>query len=156
RGGYSIRTMRMRDDFSADAKDALAKRVSMRCSNPGCHRPTSGPRADPWKAVNIGVAAHITAASPGRPRFAEFLTIFERHSIENVIWLCQNCAKLVDNDPSRYTATILRDWKRLAEASAQVQLESSAEPAPDHGSLNELVAIVETRAGIIIAEMDQR
>ena len=60
----------MRDDFKADVKDLLAKRVGMRCSNPNCRRPTSGPQDAPEKALNIGVAAHIAAASKGGPRYA--------------------------------------------------------------------------------------
>lgn len=31
----------VRDDFSQKTKDSLSKRVGMRCSNPGCKRPTS-------------------------------------------------------------------------------------------------------------------
>ena len=37
---------------------------------------------------------------------------------DNGIWLCQNCAKLVDNDPIRYTADVLRGWKASAESEA--------------------------------------
>jgi hypothetical protein len=54
----------MRDDFSLTTKELLAKRVGYLCSNPKCQQPTSGPQEDPSKAVNIGVACHITAASP--------------------------------------------------------------------------------------------
>src|SRR5437899_8109263 len=54
----------MRDEFSVGTKELLAKRVGYRCSNPECRQPTSGPQEDPAKVVNIGVAAHITAASP--------------------------------------------------------------------------------------------
>jgi hypothetical protein len=34
-----------RDEFLDDTKDLLAKRVGMRCSNPNCRQPTSGPNA---------------------------------------------------------------------------------------------------------------
>jgi hypothetical protein len=151
---HSTRTQR--DDFSNDTKDTLAKRVAMRCSNPSCRKPTSGPREDPTKAVNIGVAAHIAAASPGGPRYDETMTHLERGSIENGIWLCQNCAKLVDNDTWRYSARALRRWKHLAERSVQLQLESSAKPVTTIASVNELIALVEIRAGTIIKEMDER
>jgi hypothetical protein len=63
-----IRATWMRDDFSEDIKRALAARVANQCSNPDCRAVTSGPQTDPSKAVNVGVAAHITAASPGGPR----------------------------------------------------------------------------------------
>jgi hypothetical protein len=101
----------MRDDFSPNVKDKLAKRVGMLCSNPDCGKSTSGPQEDPTKVLNIGVAAHITAASPGFARYDPSLTKDERSSIENGIWLCQNCAKLVDNDEKRYRVVLLKRWK---------------------------------------------
>jgi hypothetical protein len=58
----------------------------------------------------------------------------ERNSIENCIWLCQNCAKLVDNDIARYPSDLLRRWISLAEAAALVEIESlpsSNMPLPD-------------------------
>jgi len=113
----------MRDDFSLKTKELLAKRVANRCSNPGCQQITSGPHEDQTKAVNIGVAAHITAASADGPRFDPSLTPDERRSAENGIWLCQSCAKLVDNDPTHYGADVLRQWKVLAEESVARELE---------------------------------
>jgi hypothetical protein len=114
-----------RDDFSAKTKETLAKRVQMLCSNPGCRKPTSGPHDDPTRALNIGVAAHISAASPGGPRYVSTLTEEERSSIENGIWLCQNCAKLVDNDESRYPIPLLKEWKKVAEIQALEDVENS-------------------------------
>jgi len=113
----------MRDDFSTKTKELLAKRVANRCSNPACQQITSGPQEDRTKVVNIGVAAHITAASADGPRFDPSLTPIERRSAENGIWLCQSCAKLVDNDPSRYTADFLRQWKISTEQSVARELE---------------------------------
>ena len=55
----------MRDNFSQQIVDILAKRVGIRCSNPGCRKLTTGPRSDSAKIINIGVAAHMTAAAPG-------------------------------------------------------------------------------------------
>lgn len=113
----------MRDDFSLKMKELLAKRVANRCSNPGCRQLTSGPQEDPTKVVNIGVAAHITAASTDGPRFDPSLTPDQRRSVKNGIWLCQSCAKLVDNDPIRYGADVLCQWKVQAEKSAAQELE---------------------------------
>jgi hypothetical protein len=39
--------------------------------------------------------------------------------------LCQTCAKLVDNDPTRYTVESLLTWKREAERRAIRDLETS-------------------------------
>src|SRR6266404_5834247 len=118
----------MRDDFPSATIEQLAKRVGYRCSNPSCRRPTSGPRDDPDKSINIGVAAHITAASPGGARYDKSLTPAARQSIENGIWLCQDCGKLVDNDAQRYSVEVLRNWKASAEELALLELEQSTPP----------------------------
>jgi hypothetical protein len=112
-----------RDDFNLQTKETLAKRVGMRCSNPNCRQPTSGPQLDPQKVINVEVAAHITAASPGGPRYDANLTDKQRQAIENGLWLCQNCGKLVDNDPARYTVDLLQMWKTLSEAAALLAVE---------------------------------
>lgn len=107
-----------RDELQRKIRQALADRVGLHCSNPECRRLTSGPAADPRRALNIGVAAHITAASPGGPRYNPVLTSEERASIHNGIWLCQSCAALVDRDLVRFTVTLLQEWKELAERVA--------------------------------------
>lgn len=113
----------MRDDFPMAVKELLAKRVASECSSPGCGQVTIGPQVDPAGVVNLGVAAHITAASPGGPRYDPSLTEDERRSHTNGIWLCQTCAKLVDNDVLRYPADVLREWKVFAEGRAARNLE---------------------------------
>jgi hypothetical protein len=120
--------MAERDDFSAGVKDALAKRVGFRCSNPGCKQLTSGPQQESPGAVNIGVAAHITAASEGGPRFNPNLTSEQRSSIANGVWLCQNCAKLVDNDEAAYPVDRIVEWKNAAESAATDELERRRSP----------------------------
>ncbi len=117
----------MREDFPIKTQQVLAQRAGLRCSREGCDQPTAGPQVNPSKALNVGVAAHITAASPGGPRYDSTLTTSQRRSVENGIWLCQTCAKLVDNDPARYTVPILQSWKRQAEALAIARLEHRTE-----------------------------
>lgn len=117
-----------RDDFSKSSLDTLAKRVGVRCSNPSCRKLTTGPRTDSQCIVNIGVGAHITAAAPGGPRYNPSLMPEQRQSPENGIWLCQNCAKLIDNDPIRYPGEVLRDWKAQAETTAIAEIECGTKP----------------------------
>lgn len=112
----------MRDDFEEKTIRTLEKRVNSRCSNPWCGRPTSGPGTSPDKAVNVGVAAHITAASPKGPRFDPSLTADQRGSIDNGIWLCSTCSILIDRDETRYTVQVLRGWRRIAEEVAERRL----------------------------------
>lgn len=109
----------MRDDFTQRTKDILARRVSFVCSNPECRKKTVGPGETPDKTVNIGVAAHIAAASEGGPRFDPFMSHEERASVGNGIWFCQNCAHLIDADPDKYPSDLLASWKRQAEAEAR-------------------------------------
>lgn len=115
----------MRDDFPKAVVETLAKRVGNRCSNPTCRKRTSGPHTEDDKALNVGVAAHITAASLGGPRFDSSLTQDERKGIGNGVWLCQSCAKLVDNDEARYTKDTLIRWKQNAEREALREIESA-------------------------------
>ena len=106
-------------------------RVGVRCSNLFCRKLTTGPRTESPYIINIGVGAHITAASPGGPRYDLSLSSQQRESAENGIWLCQNCAKLIDNDPERYSAEVLREWKANAEAFTLAELEGRAAPQPN-------------------------
>jgi hypothetical protein len=121
----------MREDFPENTKEVLARRAGMQCSNPACRQLTSGPQVDPKKAINIGVAAHLTAASAGGARYDANLSPLQRSSIENGIWLCQNCAKLIDNDPNRYTLHLLLKWKELAEQTAHLAVKGE-QPNPNY------------------------
>jgi len=125
----------VRDDFSVSVKDELAKRVSFLCSNPACRQPTSGPQSAPEGTVNVGVAAHITAASPGGPRYDASLTPAERASASNGIWLCQTCAKLIDSDQPGFTTDKLREWKSAAESAAARALAQRRAPASESGGV---------------------
>src|SRR6516165_8691927 len=86
-----------RDEFLLRVKRILCDRVNSRCSNPDCRAQWSGPHSDPAQSVNIGVGAHITAASSNGPGYDPSLTPEQRRSAENGIWLCWNHAKQVDN-----------------------------------------------------------
>ncbi len=128
----------MRDaDFTEADKRTLALRVGLRCSNPACRALTSGPQVEPSKSLNIGVAAHISAASSGGARYDPSLLPGARRNINNAIWLCQGCAKLVDNDPARFSATTLQGWKINAENDALRDIGKRASDWPVNGpSLN--------------------
>src|SRR5258708_28308085 len=100
----------MRDDFPERVKQRLAARAGYLCSNPGGRAPTSGPQLLEEKAVNVGVAAHISSAAPGGPRYNSALPSSQRAGIRNGIWLCQTCSALIDADERRYSVTILSRW----------------------------------------------
>ncbi len=119
----------MRDDFLQPVKNEVAHRAGWCCSNPGCRQPTSGPSDSDKAVTNVGVAAHVAAASPGGPRFDSAMTVEERSSAANAIWLCQRCAKAIDDDPKRYTRVVLGDWKAEAETRARDAIERGPQPS---------------------------
>lgn len=104
-----------RDNFTKKTVEILAKRVGYLCSNPDCRRHTIGPNEDLEKTTIIGVAAHITAASQGGPRFDENLTTEQRINIDNAIWLCSNCSTLIDKDKDKYSVSQLKKWRSDTE-----------------------------------------
>lgn len=129
----------MRDDFPKPIKEILAKRVSYKCSNPNCKKITVGAHSNEERIVNIGVAAHIYAASAGGPRYSLEMKSEDRKSISNGIWLCQNCAKLIDSDIVKYSPRELSNWKLLAEK------ESLSVISNEHNYQNNNVSLFENR-----------
>ncbi|MGN8019772.1 NACHT domain-containing protein [Phyllobacterium sp. 22229] len=117
-------TIRRRDDFKPIVKIQLAQRVGYLCSHPQCQRLTVGPRKGEAGANNIGVAAHIKAASPGGPRYDSNQAPAERASEGNGIWLCADHAHLIDHNPREFTVEKLKKWKQEAEERAFQQLAS--------------------------------
>ena len=107
----------------------MAHRAGYRCSKPDCGIPTRGAASDDDGTINIGFAAHITAASPGGPRYEPTLTKAERKHHSNGIWLCGTHGKLVDSDESHFTIEELLKWKRLAERRSFLEVVAS-KPSP--------------------------
>jgi len=116
----------MRDGFSEQVKTTTAARVGYRCSNPRCRKLTSGPKTDSCRALSIGVAAHITAASPKGPRYDGSLSAEQRSSVENAVWLCQSCGALIDRDIDCFSVMTLQDWKQQAENAAATELAAGS------------------------------
>lgn len=121
--------MTQRDDFPQPVKDQLAKRCGCRCSTPTCRAPTAGPSTTRASGVaNVGVAAHICAASAGGARYDPSLSSEDRRSYDNAIWLCQTDAKLIDDDEHRFTKELLAAWRSRAEDLAAQEL---GKPLPE-------------------------
>ena len=113
-----------RVEFTSSVRDLAAKRVGLRCSNPECQRLTCGPATDSRRSISIGEAAHISAASPGGPRYDNSISSDQRCSIENAIWLCAACATLIDRDELKYTVQVLTEWRIRAENAARSSLRA--------------------------------
>lgn len=122
-----------RDDFSAKTKRRLAHRAGYVCSFPNCGIHTAGPSDEALDAVNnVGVAAHITAAAPGGPRYDPAMTQEDRESLKNGIWLCETHAKLIDGDVATWTTAVLYKMKGDADLAAKARLAGAS---PAHGGL---------------------
>ena len=115
----------MRDDFNKETKERLAKRAGMRCSNPDCRSPTAGPDSLDG-TINVGEAAHIGAAAAGGARYDELLSREQRQSLDNGVWLCRRCAKIIDADEFGYPKSKLLEWKEVAEHIAALELRGFA------------------------------
>ena len=127
----------MRDDFLKRTIEKIAHRAGYRCSKPDCRIETRGAASDNDGTINIGNAAHITAAAPGGPRYDPALTSLQRKHHRNGIWLCGTHAKLVDSDKNQFTVDELHRWKNIAERESLLTVNSSTSqiagaPFADH------------------------
>lgn len=102
-----------RDEFPKTVASSLAKRASYICSNPDCRVYTSAPSDESAdKFLYIGKAAHICAAAEGGPRYDNAMTSAERKMAQNGIFLCSNCADVIDkNGGLDFPVERLRRWK---------------------------------------------
>ena len=123
----------MRDDFTKSTVERLAKRAGFLCSNPHCRMPTVGAAQGHDGVVNVGMAAHITAAAPGGPRYDPTLSAEQRRHYSNGIWLCQAHGKLIDSDEAHFSVATLREWKGRAEVSSFLALLSGQRVLADTG-----------------------
>ncbi|PJB21976.1 MAG: hypothetical protein CO114_02515 [Euryarchaeota archaeon CG_4_9_14_3_um_filter_38_12] len=124
-----------RDEFDQSTIEILAKRASYICSNPECRYLTLCPSEKPDKYIYIGKVSHITAASRNGPRYDLTLTPEQRSSIENGIFLCSNCAEMVDkNKGLDFPVNLLKRWKDEHEIWVRENLNKS---------VNSLVTVID-------------
>jgi TIR domain len=95
-----------RVDLWGATRRLVAARAGWRCSLPACRAVTTG---------ETGVLAHIAAATPAGPRYDPSLSEAQRQAPENMIWLCHNCAAIIDRRPTEYSAEALHRAKFFTE-----------------------------------------
>lgn len=116
---------KVREDFTETVKKRVGRRVGWRCSKPDCGKLTCGPGESEGVALYRGEVAHITAASPNGPRYDPNMSKKERTSDNNAIFLCTECADIIDQDKEYFTVEMLHQWKKDAEARAKQEFEVS-------------------------------
>lgn len=109
--------------FTQSTKDRLADQAGNMCSAPWCDRSTSAASGSRSSGVsNTAETAHIRARRAGTARWDPNMTDDERADISNGIHLCEDHAKLIDNDESLYTVDLLLRWKeRQTDLAIQAQ-----------------------------------
>lgn len=84
-----------------------------KCANPDCQRELIK------DGTQLGEIAHICAASPNGPRYDASMTDDERRDYANLILLCGDCNKIIDENPKKYPVGLLREWKQTHESRYQ-------------------------------------
>ncbi|HEX9731058.1 MAG TPA: SAVED domain-containing protein [Thermoanaerobaculia bacterium] len=91
----------------------LFVRAGGRCEFDGCNRYLLEHHLTKTDGI-FAQMAHIWAFSDQGPRASRAAT-GDKHAHSNLMLLCPECHKLVDDDPQRYTALVLREHKRAHE-----------------------------------------
>lgn len=100
-----------RQNFSHLTRWQLAMSVNFRCARPGCGLVTHFYDPSRDETINIqGQAAHIHAASPNGPRHDPDLTAEQIKIFSYGVWLCANCATLIDRLPDQHPSDLLQLW----------------------------------------------
>jgi len=121
-----------RDDFTECTRRKIGQRAGWLCSFPGCRVFTEGATSDENGRMSVGTASHICAAAPGGPRYDETMTLDERRSVTNGIWMCRNHGTAIDSTDPKFTTELLRAWKKEAETeSSKRVLEGTAQPVAE-------------------------
>ena len=97
----------------------LFGRSAGRCEFSGCNKPV-------WRndltltERNFGQVAHIIASSEDGPRGSEESSNLQIE-FSNLMLLCQQCHKEIDDNPGKYTAELLQEWKWKHEDRIKIQ-----------------------------------
>jgi hypothetical protein len=96
------------------------------CANPECPSPELFRDVDEEHVPHVANVAHVIAESKAGPRGEEPLDEHERAAFENLVLLCANCHKIVDDMKllGRYSIRELLRWKHEHQARVAAQFQA--------------------------------
>ncbi|MEJ2249276.1 MAG: HNH endonuclease signature motif containing protein [Candidatus Lokiarchaeota archaeon] len=99
-------------NFKLSTSRKIGQSAAFICSNPECRKLTiSGSNLSKGKIIKIGEAAHIIGNKASSARYKMDPNI-KRSSVENGIWLCRNCHRMIDSNKGKdYPIKLLFKWK---------------------------------------------
>jgi hypothetical protein len=71
------------------------------------------------------------------------MTTEQRCYADNGIWLCQNCAKLVDNDEASFPTKLLSAWKTIREHNALMSIGRTIPPQNETEAQRKLRKVIQ-------------
>lgn len=92
----------------------LFVRAGGRCEFDGCNRDVLRHHVTLTAQV-FGEMAHIVAFKPRGPRGKSGKALVDINDVQNLMVLCPQCHKLIDDNPGKYTTKILREYKKQHE-----------------------------------------
>jgi hypothetical protein len=99
-----------------DVKKLFALSLNQ-CAFPDCISPIFG-----LSDEMVGEICHIKARNPNGPRYDPSQSEVGRHAFENLVLLCRNHHKIIDDDPEKYSVDLLKRFKREHEANGGIEL----------------------------------
>lgn len=100
----------VRESISINTKRKLWTQCGGYCQNPNCNQYLFKDIED--ESVSIANVAHIIGVGSNGPRSDHMLADFiEKNNISNLIMLCLNCHKIIDELEKRYSVEEIKAWK---------------------------------------------
>lgn len=107
-------------------------RAGARCAFPDCRKNLIYDASETDDESLVGDIAHIVAESPDGPRGEFSLSDEERRKYSNLLLLCKNHHKLIDDQPGMYTVEKLQQMKSEHESWVRTALSLDQSKLRDH------------------------